>query len=520
MRTDRPAPSLAVPFRSIAECLDRHADAHPDKVAVHDLAYGRSLSFAEVKMAVGLLARLMRDQGVAPGDKVAILSEECLEKLLLMMAAWRAGAVACPFHTEIAPAHLRTILGTIAPALVWWNRNLDGAKLTTGLGCPTTSFGVGDDRFTAAGSKGADGALPPANGPDDLACIFATSGTTDQPKCVAWDHLGLWLCGLSTLDFTAMGPDDRLLEYRTFSWLSPQILAMMPFLAAGLTLYVAPRFSRGRFFDWIRDHRITVAAGVPTVINMLLAEPVAVTAADLPSLRLMTSSSAPLAPDQWRAFEARYGIRLLQLYGASEGGWLCGNRHDRRKIGTVGPPAKHMDLVMVDPAGAPCPPGVEGEITIGGRQTAAAAWSSDGGWRDLRGLRHGERFRTGDLGVMDSDGFVTVTGRVKDLIIRGGVKIAPLEIDAVIMEHPDVAEAAAFAVPDAIYGEDVACFVVPRPGARPDAAAILAHCAGRLPALKTPKHVYFAAELPKNDRGKVRRDALRNLRDGLTPGRR
>jgi acyl-coenzyme A synthetase/AMP-(fatty) acid ligase len=505
---------LAIPFRSVGECLSRHAEADPDKTAIHDLARGRSLSFGQLDAITGRLAHLMHDRGAARGDNVAILSDECVEKLLLMMAAWRAGAVACPFHTEIAPDHLRAILRTIAPKLVWWNHDIDGLGLTDGLDRKTESFGIGDERFRPGGAATPGGKFTEVNGPDDLACIFATSGTTDQPKCVAWDHLGLWLCGLSTLDFTAMGPDDRLLEYRTFSWLSPQIVAMMPFLAAGLSLYVAPRFSRGRFFDWIRDHRITVAAGVPTVINMLLAEPVAVTAADLPSLRLMTSSSAPLAPDQWRAFEARYGIKLLQFYGASEGGWLCGNRHDRRKVGTVGPPAKHQDLAILDGDGRPCATGVEGEITIGGRQTAAAAWSSDGGWRDLRGLRHGERFRTGDLGVTDADGFVTVTGRVKDLIIRGGVKIAPLEIDAVVMEHPDVAEAAAFSVPDPIYGEEVACFIVPRPGAKPEADLILAHCASRLPAFKSPKRVYFADALPKNDRGKVRRDALRGLRPG------
>jgi acyl-coenzyme A synthetase/AMP-(fatty) acid ligase len=506
------APPPAIPFRSVAACLRRHAAAYPAKTAIHDLARGEALSFADLHAIANRLARLMHRLGVRPGDNVAILSEECVEKLLLMIAAWRAGAVACPFHTEIARDHLRAILRTIAPRLLLCNRAIDAAELTDGLASRTVPFTAGDAVFSRNASRDDGPELAFDNGPDDLACIFATSGTTDRPKCVAWDHLGLWLCGLSTIDFTAMGPDDRLLEYRTFSWLSPQIVAMMPFLATGLSLYVAPRFSRGRFFDWIREHRITVAAGVPTVVNMLLAEPVAVTAAELPSLRLMTSSSAPLAPNQWRAFEARYGITLLQLYGASEGGWLCGNRHDRRKVGTVGPPARHMDLALLDGDGAPCPPGVEGEIAIGGRQTAAATLSPDGEWRDLRGLRNGERLRTGDLGVMDAEGFLTVTGRVKDLIIRGGVKIAPLEIDAVVVEHPDVAEAAAVGVPDPIYGEEVACFVVPRAGAALDVADVLAHCAARLPSFKAPKRLYVTAALPRNERGKVRRDALRDMR--------
>ena len=155
--------------------------------------------------------------------------------------------------------------------------------------------------------------------------------------------------------------------------------------------------------------------------------------------------------------------------------------------------------------------GSEGEIAITGARPRATL-SPDDGWRDLRRLHRGGEFRTGDIGVVDAEGFVTVTGRVKDLIIRGGVKIAPLEIDAVVIEHPDVAEAAAIGVPDPIYGEEVACFVVPRAGAAPDEAGILAHCAARLPPFKTPKRLFFTASLPKNERGKVRRDALRDMR--------
>ena len=264
----QPARELAIPFRSVAECLRRHAAAHPAKTAIHDLARNAALSFADLHVVVNRIARTLHDHGVRPGDNVAILSEECVEKLLLMLAAWRAGAVACPFHTEIAREHLRAILRTIEPRLVLWNREIDGPGLTAELAVRAIPFSAGDALFSRTAAPASRPSSAIANGPDDLACIFATSGTTDRPKCVAWDHLGLWLCGLSTLDFTGMGPDDRLLEYRTFSWLSPQIVAMMPFLATGLSLYVA-RFSRGRFFDWIRDHRITVAAGVPTVINML-----------------------------------------------------------------------------------------------------------------------------------------------------------------------------------------------------------------------------------------------------------
>ena len=510
-----PAPDpLDIPFRPVGPLLRGYAAAHPEKTAIHDLDNGETIDFGALNDLVARSAARISALGVGSGDNVVILADECVEKLILFLAAWRVGAVACPFHTEIAPAHLRDIIHRIAPALVLWHQDIDGPTLTDGLDAAAVCFGrwrgAEDEFFSSlpATEPADDGET--AYAATDVACIFATSGTTGRPKCVVWDHLGLWLCGLSTIDFTAMTADDCLLEYRTFSWLSPQIITMMPFLQLGLTIHVARRFSHGRFFDWIRDHGVTVAVGVPTVINMLLSRPVDVTAASLPSLRLMTSSSAPLAPEQWRAFETRYGIPVLQFYGASEGGWLCGNRHDRRKVGTAGPPAKHMDLAIVDPDGAPCPPGIEGEITIRGPQTALATIAPEGGTEDRAPFRLTERARTGDLGVMDEDGFVTVTGRVKDLIIRGGVNIAPLEIDGVLMQHPKVHEAAAFGIPDDIYGEEIACYVVPNAGETLAADEIVAHCAEHLPDFKTPKRVYFIDQLIKSERGKVKRDLLRD----------
>ncbi len=511
---------LEIPFQTLGAAFARYAASHPDKLAIHSIDQGKSISFSELEELVDSTATAMLSHGVGRGKRVAILAGECIEKLVLMFAAWRCGASACPFHAEIQPDHLAVILTVIEPALVVWRESdVDGARLASGLSCPSVRF-ASLDRYNAIFQRAPDVALPPAGteyGPDDEGCIFATSGTTDMPKCVVWDHLGLWLCGLSTIDFTGLGADDRLLEYRTFSWLSPQIVTFMPFVELGLSVYMAAGFSRSRFFDWVRDHRITVAAGVPTVINMLLDEPVDVRREDIASLRLMTASSAPLAPERWRQFEARYGVDVLQFYGASEGGWLCGNRHNAKKHGTAGPPARHMDLAIVDAAGNVCPKCVEGEITIRGAMSATATISADGVWEDRQHFRLTERVRVGDLGVMDVDGFVTVTGRVKDIILRGGASIAPLEIDAAVMSHSHVHEAAAIGVPDKIWGEEIVCYVVPAEGAPADENSILAHTARQLPDFKRPRRIVFVEALPKNERGKVRREDLRALwaRSGL-----
>jgi acyl-coenzyme A synthetase/AMP-(fatty) acid ligase len=221
----------------------------------------------------------------------------------------------------------------------------------------------------------------------------------------------------------------------------------------------------------------------------------------------MTCSTAPLSPEQWKNFEEMYGVTLLQLYGMSEAGWICGNRHYRRRMGTVGPPSKHQEFAVLDPDGNPVPPGTEGEVSIGGPQTCVATITPEGVWEE----NAGRRMRTGDLAIIDEDGFVRVTGRTKDLIIRGGVNIAPLEIDNALMENPAVSEAAAIGIPDKIYGEEVVAYVVPKPGETLTEEAVLAVCAAKLPAFKRPKRIFIVDSLPKSDRGKVRRDDLKEI---------
>jgi len=284
----------------------------------------------------------------------------------------------------------------------------------------------------------------------------------------------------------------------------------MPFLEKGLTMHIAKRFSHSRFFEWIQRHGITFAAGVPTVLNMLLHKPLGYTAKDLPTLKLMSCSTAPLTAQQWLQFEEMYGVKLLQMYGMSEAGWVCGNRTYKNRIGTVGLPALHQEFAIVDAEDKPCPPGVEGEVTAGGPHTAIGYLKDDGTIEHIRP----NRIKTGDLAIEDPDGFIRVTGRTKDLIIRGGMNIAPVEIDEILLKHPDILEAAAVGVPDNIYGEEVVCYVVAKPDASRSGialteASVRQHCEAFLPPPKMPKQIFIVPDLPKSDRGKVLRDRLR-----------
>jgi acyl-coenzyme A synthetase/AMP-(fatty) acid ligase len=506
---------LAMPFKSIRSVLDRHARRDPDKTALYALDQEKSISFGELRRMADRVARRLLDQGIGKGDRVAVLSDESLEKLIIWLGVWRIGAVICPLNIEMNIAYVSELLKTVEPKLTLWHEDLDGAAMTRGVGGDIVRFShwdpdaAGDaesEEFFTRLAADADGPAPDGeNGPDDVACIYCTSGTTDKPKLIVFDHIGFWLFGLSSMEQVGHTEDERTLEYRSFGWSSVQGMTLMPWLQTGCTLYFARHFSQTRFFEWVRDHKITFSVGIPTAISMLMNRPVDINEADVESLRMISCSTAPLSPERWKQFEQMYGVNLCQMYGSSEAGWVCGNRHYAKKYGTVGPPSKHQEFLIIDGQGNPCPPGVEGEVTVGGPACCIATISTDGVWDDVKGTR----FHMGDLAVMDEDGYVTVTGRLKDIIIRGGVNISPLEIDNVLLAYDQIAEAAAVGVPDEIYGEEVICYVVPKPGVILDANEIRAHCAKTLPEFRMPKQIHMVDELPKNDRGKVKRDLLR-----------
>src|SRR3984893_15025493 len=194
------------------------------------------------------------------------------------------------------------------------------------------------------------------------------------------------------------------------------------------------------------------------------------------------------------------------MYGMAKAGGRAGNRHCRNKVGTVGHPAVHQELEIVDSEGKPSPRNVEGEVTAGGPHSAIGYMREDGTIEPIRG----KRIKSGDLAVMDEDGFIHVSGRTKDLIIRGGINIAPLEIDQVLLRHPGILDAAPVGVPYVSLTAEVICYVAPRPVTELTATVVAEHCRGCLPVQKTPKQVFIVSSLPKSDRGKVLRDNLKD----------
>jgi acyl-coenzyme A synthetase/AMP-(fatty) acid ligase len=335
--------------------------------------------------------------------------------------------------------------------------------------------------------------------------ILFTSGTSAHPKGVVLnyrEHLG-------NIDPTADGfgitANDRVYDFRSFNWASAQLLGALVPVNRGATLVMAEKFSASRFFQHVRSHCVSIAAGNPTTINILLNTEGNAHRDNLPSLRFITSSSAPLTIEEWRRFEERFGIPIAQGYGSSEAGWMTAIAGGQRRLGTVGRPIPYQDLAVVDAAGRRLPPGTIGEVEIGGFADHDYRYLGDDGSVTINSHN---RYRTGDLGMLDADGFLHLTGREKDLIIRGGVNISPLEIDSILMQRPELIEVATVGVPHAIYGEEVVSYVVARPGATIDVAELLRYCGTVLPAFKTPKEIVVSAALPKTERGKLDRRAL------------
>ena len=493
----------------LQDWIARAAARAPQKAWVIAADDGRIVDYARLRDVAGRFAVWLGRSGIGPNDRVALLAENSIEQLLCYFSVMAAGATVCTVHVEMNRNQLGGILDRLKPKLIL---HQDGLRLDEALAsadAPRLAIGRHDtpsaDTLFGELAHCAPGEPKSAARPDEDAVILFTSGTSAKPKGVVLNFREF----LSNIDPLAEGfgitANDRLYDFRPFSWASAQLLGALVPVNRGATLVLAEKFSASRFFGHLRDHGVTIATGNPTTLNILLNSESKFEQDTLPKLRFVTSSSAPLLPDEWKRFEQKFGIRVAQGYGASEVSWIAAISGEERRLGTVGRPFAYHDFAIVDGEGRPLPAGEIGDVEIGGWPDHPFRYLAEDG--EVRIHTRG-RIRTGDIGCLDADGFLLLTGREKELIIRGGAKISPVEIDACLMQCAEVIEAATVGVPDPIYGEEVVTYVVARPGTALDTAALLQHCAATLPAFKAPKQILLASALPKTERGKLDRKAL------------
>ena len=399
--------------------IARAAARDPDKAFIVSADDGRTLTYGQLRALTGRIATHLRDQGVGTNDRIALLSNNSIEHLATYFGVLAYGATICTVHVEMNRNQLDSILPMLKPCMVLCEDGLGLDDIVKAVAAPCRPLGAWDDRrgdsFFAVVNACEPADACADTGADDSAIVLFTSGTSARPKGVVLSFRELLSNAGPTADGFNLTAQDRIYDFRSFNWCSAQTLSAVPPLCRGATLVLGRKFSRSRFFDHIRQHGATIATGNPTTIGLLLNGDAA--ALELPTLRFMTSSSAPLLVDEWRRFEERFGIRVSQGYGCSEIGWIAAQPGEQRRIGTVGRPHPYHRLSIVGTEGQMPKPGEMGAVELGGlRDNAYRTLADDGSLRvDCR-----DRMKTGDLGFLDDEGYLHLTGRAKDLIIRGG----------------------------------------------------------------------------------------------------
>lgn len=508
---------------NILRLIKESATRHPDKTAVADDS-GASLTYRELWQEAGNWAdRLQAGWGIGPGCRVALLLPGGVEFVALFLGILRRGAAAAPFNTKLAPAELRRIVENCAPELlVVAPRQLP--KLQEAWpGYPEQRLLVWpgeEEAFPGAPSPAGTAEGLPEPREEDCAALIYTSGTTGNPKGVILTHGNVVHSVLSYAQVLPLSEEDTTVIAVPLFYVTGLIAQLLLFLALGGTSVILRRFDENNLLRLLERHRATFFHAVETVFIKLLG------AAERPgvalsALRLAACGGGPIMPRTIAELKAWLPyLDFRPVYGLTETSSPASVmpvdvNTCRDRVRSAGRPIPVVDCRMVDEAGKDVASGEVGELWLRGpvmspgyfRNPGATAAAFHDGW-----------FATGDLARLDEDGFLYIQDRKKDMIIRGGEKVFPTEVEAVLTGHPAVAEAAVVGVPDPLYGESVKAFVVPAPGKAPSGTELEAWLRERLARYKVPSAYVFLRQLPRSANGKILRRELRAWRDRLPGG--
>jgi acyl-CoA synthetase (AMP-forming)/AMP-acid ligase II len=479
---------------SLSNLPDRRAAADPAGPAVADRR--QRLSNSALRDQVHAAAHKLLDRGIGVGDVVAVKLRNRVEFVVTLFAAWRTGAAVTPINPALnADEVTRQLTDSAARLLV-----LDDCD-TPPPGAAVPVLTVGDLTATTSDSK-----PTPHDDPAALALLIYTSGTTGTPKGVMLDHANLDAMAAMSRDALSIEPADSCLLILPLFHVNGIVVSVVNPLLAGASVVIADRFDPATFFETVESERPTYFSAVPTIYTMLAELPDDVTP-DTSSVRFAICGAAPASPELLSRFESRYGFPLIEGYGLSEG--TCAstlNPPDHPRAGTADKALPGQRIRIVDGTGADVSTGIDGEVLIAGPnimrgylgRPADTARTVIDGW-----------LHTGDVGHLDADGYLTLTGRSKDMIIRGGENIYPREIEDVLTSDASVLEAAVIGVPDGKWGEVVIAYVSPRPGAIVDPDELHALCARSLAGYKRPASIIVVDAIPKNPVGKTDKATLR-----------
>lgn len=490
---------------TIPKLLLSRAAETPNKTFLFSELDGRDWTYQEFSKAVSRAANLLRSHDISKGDVVSLLLPNSAEYVIAYFACWTVGAVAGPVNSLLKPEEVEWVVGNSESRLILVNSTFNEC-LKANSGPPVLVF----DDADAATAEAGDEFESIDSSADDEAIIIYTSGTTGKPKGCLLSHGNLLANARQITEWMSFGPEDRLLSIMPLFHMNAVTVTTMTALYCGGSTVISPKFSASRFWEIIEKYKITSFGSVATMLSMLIAK------ADdnkeerkANSLRFAMCGSAPVPAEILKRFEETFDCLVIEGYGLSES--TCRSTFnppdETRRPGSCGLPIGN-EMKVFDEEDREVPDGELGEIVLRGsnifrgyfKNPNATEMAFANGW-----------FHTGDIGYRDEDGFFYIADRKSDMIIRGGENIYPREIDDLLYTHPAVAAAAVIGVPDEMYGEDVAAFIVLRDGQSATETEIIDFCKRHLADYKCPKAVHFVEDIPKGPTGKLLKRELSRL---------
>ncbi len=498
-----------MPFDALPALLDANASARKALMGI-----GRKpLSYESLRDLAFTTVRALNRFGVGRNDRVGLVLPNGPEAASAFVSV-ACAATCAPLNPAYRQEEFEFYLDDLnAKALiVLAGDDSPATAAAQKLGVPIVELKTDESRaagwFALQGEPGPESASPGLAHPDDVALVLHTSGTTARPKIVPLTHTNVCASAMNIAETLRLTSKDRVMNVMPLFHIHGLIGAVLSSLSAGAEIACTPGFNAMRFFAWMEEFQPTWYSAVPTMHQAILSrasrnkEVVAKA-----KLRLIRSSSAALPPTVLADLEKTFGCPVVESYGMTEAAHQMASNllpPGKRKPGTVGV-AAGPEVGVMDDDGNLLPQGATGEVVIRGRNVTpgydknpdANAKSFTNGW-----------FRTGDQGFLDEDGYLTISGRLKEIINRGGEKISPREVDEVLLDHPAVAQAVTFAMPHPKLGEEIAAAVILREAAELSERELRDFAAQKLADFKVPRKILFLEEIPKGPTGKVQRIGL------------
>ncbi len=517
---------MADSFVNIYELLEARAANAPDKIFLVSEADGRTFSYQQFQAAVDRAAAILLSQGIGKSDVVSLLMANSAEYIIAYFACWKIGALAGPVNSLLKEHEIEFVMNNSEAKAILVHSEFQPMIETIRSKLPHVQAIVHfDDEAEATQScqkpdrQGGplltvalpDGRASDTMGLDDDAIIIYTSGTTGKPKGCLLTHRNIIANARQISEWLHFTENDRLLTIMPLFHMNAVSVTTMSALYASGSTVISPKFSGSKFWNVISDYQITSFGSVATMLSMLLnTYPEGVPAGlKADQLRFAMCGSAPVPAEVMKKFEETFNCPVIEGYGLSES--TCRSTFnppdERRRPGSCGLPIGN-EMKVVDDDDNEVPDGELGEIVMRGenilkgyfKNAEATEYAFRGGW-----------FHTNDIGFRDKDGFFFIVDRKSDMIIRGGENIYPREIDEVLYQHPAVAAAATIGVPDELYGEEVAAFIVLKEGSLATEEELIAHCQSELADYKCPKTVRILKDIPKGPTGKLLKRELARL---------